>query len=96
MWRDTPTRLWPCSLATLTRLAKFTALVQAQHPGGFPMETTERIDQLTHIVYELVDILDAEGVAPEAELGAEADRRARLADVKLKLVELLHERTAAR
>ncbi|HEY1296838.1 MAG TPA: hypothetical protein VGJ60_27480 [Chloroflexota bacterium] len=52
------------------------------------METSERIDRLTHIVYELVDILDAEGVAPEAELGNEADRHMRLADVKLKLIEL--------
>jgi len=60
------------------------------------METTERIERLAHIVYELVDILDAEGVAPEAELGPEADRRARLADVKLKLIELLHERSGAR
>jgi hypothetical protein len=55
--------------------------------------TTERIERLTHIVYELVDVLDAESVAPTLEIRTEVDQQARLADVKLKLVELLYELT---
>ena len=56
------------------------------------MSSGERIDRLTHILYELVDVLDQEGVGPEAELGPEAGTRTRLAELKLKLVELLHEK----
>jgi hypothetical protein len=55
------------------------------------MNTEQRIDRLTHILYELVDVLDQEGVGPEARLGPEADMRTKLAELKLKLVELLHE-----
>jgi hypothetical protein len=55
--------------------------------------TTEPIERLTHIVYELVDILDAVGATPDTENGAQVDQHERLADVKLKLVELLYELT---
>jgi hypothetical protein len=58
------------------------------------MDTTERFDRLMRILYELVDILDAEGVGPHRELGVEAEKRARLAAVKLELVELMREQIA--
>jgi hypothetical protein len=55
------------------------------------MSTTEQITRLAHIVYNLVDILDEAGVAPESEIGRQAEIRARLAGVKMELVELMHE-----
>jgi hypothetical protein len=56
--------------------------------------TTEPIERLAHIVYELVDILDAEGVAAaETASDCDLDTRVRLTDVKLKLIELVYELT---
>ncbi len=54
------------------------------------MNTEQRVDRLIHILYELVDVLDEEGVGPEARLGPETEMRTKLAELKLKLVELLH------
>ncbi len=61
------------------------------------MSTDDYLERLTHVVYELVDVLDGSGVSPRSRAGA-VDLQARLdlAEVKLELSNLLEDLRAGR